>query len=1227
MAPFDWKIEGLTRDPVPVDAIPDIGENQQIIFTEWMGRSPQDVEDQITYPLTVALLGIPEVKSIRSNSLFGFSSIYIIFNEKADFYWSRTRVLEKLSSLPAGTLPDEVQPALGPDATPLGQVFWYTLEGRTEDGNPASGWGLEELRSIQDFYVRYALQSVEGVAEVASIGGFVKEYQVDIDPDAAYAYGVNLDEVINAVRHSNLDIGARTIEINKVEYVIRGLGFIESTKDLESVVVKVRDNTPITLAQVANISLGPALRRGALDKEGVEAVGGIVVARYGANPLAVIQRVKDKIKAITPGLPEVELSDGSKSKVTVVPFYDRTGLIYETLGTLDSALEQQVIITVIVVIVMIMHLTSSLVISLTLPLSIFATFIGMKVFGVDANVVALSGIAIAIGSIVAIGIIACENILKHLEASNEEKKKPLEAIYLGASEVAGPLLTAVLTTVVSFLPVFALEGPEGKLFKPLAYTKTFAIVAAIIIAITIIPALCHIFFRKKGSTGLEKKYAILLIAIALALPFFFSQVPFWLGIAIAICAAFSLFREKLSPQVQERLKGYFNYVIAFFMALLLTKVWLPLGPEKGLLNYVFVLGTTGALVALMLIIIKYYTTMLCWCLYNKMTFILIIAGVVFLGGGVWLGLDKVFGFMPDSVKKNTYWAYLSKKMPGLGKEFMPSLNEGSFLLMPTTMPHASIGEAMDVLQLQNKRIKNIPEIESVVGKIGRAESPLDPAPISMIETTIAYKPEYLVDKSGKRAKYKVDPRGQFERDEHGDLVSDGNGKPFRQWRDVIKNPNDIWDEIIKASTIPGVTSVPRLQPIEARIVMLQTGMRSPMGIKVFGPDLETIEKVSLDIEQMLKMVPSINPDSVFADRIVGKPYLEIDIDRGSIARYGMNIAQVQNIIEVAIGGKPLTKTVEGRERYPVRVRYMRELRDSIESIEDILIHGKNGVQIPLKQIAKINYVRGPQVIKSEETFLVGYVIFDKKPGFAEVEVVEKARELLLGMEEGGQLIIPDGVNYKFAGSYENQVRAEKKLAVILPVALFLIFIILYYQFKSVTNTLVIFSGIFVAWAGGFILIGLYGQDWFLNIDLFGVNVRDLFQIHKINLSVAVWVGFLSLFGIATDTGVIIGAHINNLYKKSDLSTIENIREVTIQAGLRRVRPAMMTTATTILALLPIFTSVGRGSDVMVPMAIPTFGGMFLSIATILIVPTLFCLSEEMQLRRRLKRHPNLNSNF
>ena len=1224
VAPFDWQIPGLVRSSVPVDAIPDIGENQQIVFTEWMGRSPQDVEDQITYPLTVALLGIPEVKTIRSYSFLGFSTIYMIFKEQAEFYWTRSRILEKLSALPPGTLPAGVQPSLGPDATALGQVFWYTLEGRDRQGNPTGGWDLHELRSIQDWYVRYGLMSAEGVAEVASVGGYVQEYQIDVDPAAMGEHSIHIKDIFNAVRASNIDVGARTIEVNSVEYVIRGLGFIESLEDIKYSVVKTRDNVPIYIKDVANVTLGPALRRGALDKEGAEVVGGVVVVRYGENPLATINNVKQKIKELSAGLPNRVLPDGRESQVTIVPFYDRTGLIYETLGTLKHALRDEILITIIVILIMVMNLKTSLLITSLLPLTVLMVFIGMKLFGVDANIVALSGIAIAIGTIVDMGIVVSENMLKHLERATGKDDK-LQVLFQAASEVSGAVLTAVATTVVSFLPVFTMEAAEGKLFIPLAYTKTFALVASVIMSLTILPPAAHILFSIRLEQGrLRMLLHIGYILVGFSLMFI---LTWWIGLLLILMGVYHLVKKLLPVSLLEKMPVWINWSAIIVVILILAGTWAPLGADKGTLPNAFLVSLLVAFImGTIVLFTRYYPKMLRWALDHKSTALTGPVLIVLFGLMAWIGFDGLFGFVPDFVKKSRTYSAMRHSFPGLGREFMPPLDEGSYLYMPTTMPHAGIGESLDVLAKLDKALYSVPEVDQVVGKLGRAETSLDPAPISMIETVVNYKPEYIVDKDGNRIAFEVDKAGNFIRDADGELIPDQGGKPFRQWRPHIRTEKDIWDELVNVARIPGTTSAPRLQPIAARIVMLQSGMRAPMGIKVKGPDLETIEQVGMELERLLKEVPGVEPSAVIADRIVGKPYLEIDIDRRAIARYGIPMQRVQEVIEVAVGGRTITTTVEGRERYPVRIRYMRELRDNIEALEDILVPAMDGTQIPLAQLSEIRYVRGPQAIKSEDTFLIGYVLFDKRDGWAEVDVVEQAQRYLDSKIDNGELIVPAGVSYSFAGSYENQIRSTQRLRVILPLALFLIFLILYFQFRSVFTTMIVFSGIFVAWAGGFILVWLYGQEWFLNFSMPGMNFRELFQIQQVNLSVAVWVGFLALFGIASDNGVIISTYLDQSFNRRQPKTIADIRDATVEAGTRRIRPAMMTAATTILALLPVLTSTGRGSDIMVPMAIPSFGGMILAIMTTFVVPILYTTWAEKRLTSNLANNIEGNGN-
>ncbi len=1191
-APFDWDLGGLPRDPVPVDAIPDIGENQQIVFTEWMGRSPQDIEDQITYPLTVSLLGLPGVKTIRSSSLFGFSTIYIIFKEDVEFYWSRSRVLEKLNSLPSGTLPDGVQPALGPDATPLGQIYWYTLEGRDPDGNPTGGWGPDELRTTQDWYVRYALMSADGVSEVASVGGFVQEYQVDVNPDAMRAHRVSLDEVYQAVRGSNLEVGARVIEINSAEYFVRGLGWVNDVSDIADSVIKAVDEVPIRVKDVANVTLGPAIRRGALDKGGAEAVGGVVVARYGVNPLQVIKNVKAKIAEIAPGLPRKVLADGTVSQVTVVPFYDRSGLIYETLGTLNTAISEEILVTMIVVLFMLMHLRSSIVISALLPIAVLFTFIFMKLFKVDANIVALSGIAIAIGTIVDMGIVLCENILSRLETAGPEESR-LEVVFDATTEVGSAILTAVSTTVVGFLPVFSMIGAEGKLFRPLAFTKTFALIGSITVALLLIPPFALMLFPAKGGKvgELWRKFLGKWRPVKVGWPYLLN------GLAILLVAS------------------------------ILASHWEPLGPERGpLRNLAFVLIVIIGLLFSFTLFMRVYEPILRWGLRHKLVFLSVPVVLMFFGATIWMGTERVFGFIPaslarigveeDTVRSTTLWADAQHAFPGLGKEFMPALDEGSYLFMPTTMPHASIGEALDVLRKLDQAIESIPEVELAVGKIGRVESALDPAPVSMVETVINYYPEYISGQDGHRLNFAYDEAAEeFLRDEGGDLIPDEDGRPFRNWRPEIESPGDIWDEIVKAARLTGTVTAPELQPIAARIVMLASGMRAPMGVKVKGPTLEVIEQVGMDLERLLKQVPSVKPEATFADRVVGKPYLEIDVDRRAASRYGVSIKKVQDVIEIALGGRRITTTVEGRERYPVRVRYQRELRDSIEGMESVLVPTSTGAQVPLSQLAEIRYSRGPQVIKTEDTFLTSYVIFDKQPGYAEVDVVEECQAFLQAKMDSGEFVLPAGVSYTFAGSYENQLRAVKTLSIVLPLALFLIFMLLYMQFQSISTTMMVFSGVFVAWSGGFIMVWLYGTPWFLDFDMFGMNMRELFQVRPLNLSVAVWVGFLALFGIATDDGVVMATYLKQSFEKNTPDTVAGVRAAVVEAGKRRCRPCLMTTATTILALLPVLTSDGRGADVMLPMAIPSFGGMTIELVTMFVVPTLFAFVQERRVKR------------
>jgi Cu(I)/Ag(I) efflux system membrane protein CusA/SilA len=1130
-------------------------------------------------------------------------------------YWARSRVLEYLNFV-SGRLPDGVNPSLGPDATGVGWVFEYTLESDRHD--------LSQLRSIQDWTVRYALQAVSGVSEVASVGGYVREYQVDVDPEAMLAHKVTIGQVAKAVKNANLDTGARTIEINRAEYIIRGLGFIQDRSDLEDVVIAIRDHTPIRVRDIARVGVGPAGRRGALDDGGAETVGGVVVVRFGDNPLAVIERLREKIDEISVGLPRRTMDDGTQAQVTIVPFYDRTQIIHETLDTLSLALIQQVLITVIVVLLIMRHLRTSLVISVLLPLGVLGTFIAMKYVGVDANVMALSGIAIAIGTMVDMGIVFTENIARRLDEAPASEER-VKTVPRATGEVAAAVMTSVLTTVVGFLPIFGLTASEGKLFTPLAYTKTFAIVAAFLISVIFLPPLARLLLETSERGEARGRWAsmfqgsmvfnwvIVACGLALALTGFI-----WAGFLAVVVGGLEL----AAPWLPERYRGGTRLAAITIaiagVALGLTAYWMPLGPGRTLFaNLLFVALMVAILMVLFWLFQRFYRSILTWCLQHKVEFLAGNVAFVVLGATAWLGVPTLFGWLPDWARNLGIYEAAANVAPGLQEDFMPPFDEGSFLLMPTTTPHASIGQAMEMMRAIDAAVAAIPEVERAVGKLGRAESPLDPAPISMFETVVNYHSEYILDDAGHIETFRYDEEAdEFVRDERGQLIPDPDGEPFRQWRDHIQSPDDIWAEVAKAAEYPGLTGSPKLMPIKTRIVMLQTGMRSAVGIKIKGPDLNTLESFGLELERILKELPEIAAKTVLADRIVGKPYIEIAIDRGAIARHGLTITDVQDVIQVAIGGRVLTRTVEGRERYPVRVRYMREERDSVEALRRVLVPMSNGGQIPLEQVADIRYVRGPQLIRSEDTFLNAYVTFDPSEGVGEVESVHAAQRALRERIDSGRLVVPSGVSYRFAGTYENQVRSAKRLTVLVPLALAIIFVLLYLQFRKTTTALMIFAGVALAAAGGFLLIWAYGQSWFMDFSPFGVDLQRLFHVGDTRMTVAVWVGFLALFGIATDNGVIVATYLMQLFRGKSPASMGEVHELVIEAGQRRVRPCVMTTATTLLALLPVITSQGRGADLMVPMALPSVGGVVLALVTLFTVPVLYSIGEERELKKR-----------
>ncbi|MCF6149004.1 MAG: efflux RND transporter permease subunit [Candidatus Kuenenia sp.] len=1029
---------------VNMDVIPDIGENQCIVFTDWPGRSPQDVEDQVTYPLTVNLLGVPGVKVIRSQSAFGFSMIYIIFKENIDFYWARSRVLERLNFIQA-LLPKDVIPRLGPDATGLGQIFWYTVEGE--------GYDLGQLRSIQDWYVRYQLNAVEGVSEVAGVGGFVKQYQVDVDPNKLMAYNMTVGNVFEAVRKSNIDVGAKVVENNNMEFIIRGLGFIKNVSDIENITVGSHNGVPIFVKNIGVVQVGGDFRRGALDKEGAEVTGGVVIMRQGENPLKVIRRIKEKIKEIEPGLPP---------GVKIVPFYDREGLIYRVIDTLKEALIEEIIITSIVVAIFLLHVRSIIICCLGFPISILISFLCMYSMGIDSNIMTITGIAIAIGEVSDMAIIITENVYRNL-IEYEGKKSRLQIILDASKEVGKPILFAGLTTIFMFMPVFGLTGQEGKLFKPLAWTKTFAIGASVVLALTLAPTLC--FFMLKG---------------------------------------------RLRPMEE-------NYSSR--------------------------------------ILLRGYEPILRWVLEHKMMFLAIPIIVIVLS------------------------AFAAKR---LGREFMPPLDEGSILFMPVMLPSVALTDAFKVMQKQDVIIKSFPEVDMVVGKLGRAETPTDPAPVEMFETVVTLKPEEEWRKKKIEYKFLHYVPSFFHPVFHWILPDE---------RRITKQ--ELIQEMDEATRIPGVANI-WTQPIVNRVDMLATGIRTSVGVKIFGTDMNVLQQLALDVEKALRDVPGAV--DLYAERITGKPYLEFKIKREEIARYGVNIKDVQDIIETAIGGENITTTVEGRERYPVRVRYVRELRDNFEGLKRIYVSSSTGKLIPLTQVADVRYVMGPAMISSENALLRAYVLMNVR-GRDTMSFVEDASKVV-----SEKVMLPQGYFIQWSGQFENQIRARKRLQLLVPLSQFVGFILLYMAFRSFSQTLIIlFTSIPTAIAGGILLQYFFGY----------------------NFSVAVWVGFISLFGIVQDDGVIITTYINDLFKEKKIKNIQEIRDTIVLAGTRRVRPCAMTSATTFIGLMPIIWSTGAGAEVAKPMAIPAVGGMTMAMIVFFIVPCLNAWLKERKFKKELEKNPEI----
>ncbi len=1166
VAPFGWDLPlvGQSQSRVSVDAIPDIGELQQMVVAEWPGRSPRDIEDQITYRLSSALLGLPGVKTVRGTSMFGRASVAVVVDEDLgegrDLYWVRSRIQERLVSVQS-TLPDDAKLSLGPDATALGQVFWYTLDGlRTDgaetDGEPVGGFPLHELRTLQDVVIGPALSAVNGVAEVSSIGGFVREYHVDVSSERLIEHDVTLAEVARAVSQSNRDIGASTLEINRVEHVVRGLGSIASVADLEATVVRVREGVALTLADVADVRLGPAERRGVLDKDGREAVGGIVVARIGDNPMAVIERVKARIAELAPGLPSRVVATTDRrtgaattatSKVTIVPFYDRTKLIGETLATLESALIDQALVTVLVILLMLLNLRASILVSVLLPIAVLLTFGAMYLLGIDANIVALAGIAIAIGTMVDVGIVVVDNVLQRLRL---EPHTPRRALIASATkEVAGAVLTAIATTIISFLPVFALDGPEGKLFGPLAWTKTIALIAAAFVAIIVLPVLMSLLFPQLRGVSSAARPVVRHRRLA-----------------------------KLSVRVVIS-RVVISLVAAFGCAWLLAAHWRPLGvtaPQLDQLGFV-VLCVAIVLVPLLLFQLA-YPWLLRRCLNNKLLFLLLPAAVVLVGLMAWRGADRVVGFMPDA-----WTAGARARMPGLAGGFLPDLDEGDFLYMPSTMPHASLGAVKEALTAIDAAIAALPEVKMAVGKLGRAESALDPAPISMIETVVLLEPKYRAGPGGTRV---------------------------RVWRPEIETQRDVWHAIAEAAERLDLAPGAPLQPIRTRIVMLQSGMKGALGVELRGPDPKALAELAVAFEGVINR-GSTKATGAQADRTFGKPYLEVKPDRQALARYGITIDAFQMTVAAALGGVVGTTTVEGREGYDVRVRYPREQRNSPEAIGRVTIKAAStGERVPVAALATITAVSGPQAIRSQDGFYVSYVPFGaaSAPDGRTLALTEVAAEVSAVLEDAvasGATKVPPGVSWKLAGDWQQKARSDERLLVLVPIAALVVLIVLMIQLRSLATALMVFTGVAVAVCGGFIMLWAWGLPGFLDIEVFGQNLRDVLQVGPVDLTVGVWVGFIALIGIATDDGVVMATYLTQRFDADPPTDTRALNAAVEEAGRRRVRPCLMTTATTLLALLPVLTNAGRGADIMLPMAIPVVGGMAFELITLFVVPVLF----------------------
>jgi copper/silver efflux system protein len=1119
-------VGGYCALTVPIDAIPNVGENQVIVFTEWPGRSPKDVEDQVTYPLSVALLTVPHAESVRGKSMFGYSFVQVTFADGTDLYWARSRVLERLGTAIA-TLPEGVTPTLGPDATALGQIFYYVLEG-------PPGLNLAELRSLQDYVIKYELQAVQGVSEVASVGGYVRQYQIEVSPDALRFHDIPLDRLIEAVKDSNIDVGAKTIESGGMEYVIRGRGFIGQDKDalqavadIEKTVVLSRDGVPVRIRDLAQVQLGPDFRSGAIDLNGRESVGGVVVMRFGENPRAVIERVREKLRQIEPGLRGVK----------VVPVYDRTGLINETVGTLTESLKEELAITAVVILLFLLHLRASLIVAVTLPMAVLMAFIGMRWFAIDANIMSLAGIAIAIGEVADLGIIISENVYQHLVEWEQGRSNPAAAdlrpdhppdtrtradvIIDATHEVAPAVMTGVSTTIVSFLPVFFLTGRDHKLFAPLAWTKTFAMFAALLVAVLLVPALCRLLLH---SSRRPLRRGLLATATA--------------GLAAAVAAVifWDPWLDDLSPWPRWATVPIVALVVALFALLLSRERLRPIEENP-----------TSRL------ILRVYDPSLRFFLAHKFSFMTAPVLIIFLGAGAWFGLSTVLypleqGSRVLGAEPNDLPGYvdLKHRFPGLRTDDWIALDEGTWFYMPTLYPAASFSQGMEVLQTQDTLISQIPEVENVLGKLGRVESALDPAPGAMIETYVMLKPE-------------------------------------AEWREGV-TIEAIWSQINAVATLPGVTPASPLQPIEGRVVMLQSGIKAPMAIRVYGDQLDGLAEAARRVADQLRQIPQVSAATVNPDIVLGMPYVEFEIDRDAAARYGMTTMDVNQVIETALGGMNLTNTVEGRERYPIRIRYQRDLRERIDDLGRLPVVTESGEVVSLDTLAKMTTTWGPGMISSEDARLVAHIAFAPSGMTGDLETVVAVEAALRTAQSDGTLALPAGYALLPVGSFQNQIEANRRLSVIIPIVILADLLIIYLNFRNLALTLIIFSQVPIAVFGGMIGLGLF----------------------DVEMNTAIWIGIIALIGIAEDDGVVIATYIEQLIAKRRPRTVQDIRDIVMEAGRRRIRPCLMTAFTTFAALLPVMIATGRGADVARAMALPVFFGMFIELISLFVVPVLYC---------------------